>query len=200
MTILLIEYRMDDYVGWKALFDADPRGRASHGVTRHWIHRDPEDPNHLLLGMAFAAPDQASAFREALAPVWEISGAGQSWILEPTEEVDVVEVDTTDAPDRPKPNHFLYKLVPPRPTFPGDITPAEAEIMEQHFAYWEPFEADGTVVVLGPVLDPAGTWGLGILAADSVDDVLALVADDPPVKTGMTTFEVSPLLDPYVRR
>ena len=37
-------------------------------------------------------------------------------------------------------SYFVYKLIPPRPTFPVDITDAEAAIMQQHFAYWNRFE------------------------------------------------------------
>lgn len=33
-------------------------------------------------------------------------------------------------------NHFLYKLLPPRPAFPMDMTDAEGAIMQEHFAYW----------------------------------------------------------------
>jgi uncharacterized protein len=32
--------------------------------------------------------------------------------------------------------HFLFKLIPPRPTFPGDMTEEEGAIMEDHFGYW----------------------------------------------------------------
>jgi hypothetical protein len=33
MTMLLIEYRVADFAGWKAVFDQDPMGRKPHGVT-----------------------------------------------------------------------------------------------------------------------------------------------------------------------
>jgi uncharacterized protein len=32
--------------------------------------------------------------------------------------------------------HFLYKLIPPRPTFPADLTEEEGAIMQEHFGYW----------------------------------------------------------------
>ena len=135
MTILLVEYRVDDFGGWKAVFDSDPMDRAANGVTRHWIHRDSDDPNHHMVGMEFATHEKAQAFRQALAPVWEMSGAGQAWILEPTE---------SGAPPGREPstqvNRFVYKLVPPRGTFPSDMSEGEAAIMAQHFAYWERFE------------------------------------------------------------
>ena len=71
--------------------------------------------------------------------------------------------------------------------------------MEQHFAYWSRFEQRGIVVVLGPVLDPSGTWGLGVIAADDQNDISALGAEDPAVKSGMSTFEVYAMADPFIR-
>jgi len=82
MAILQIEYHVPDFDEWKAMFDQDPMGRATHGVTEHMIFRSPHDPGHLLLMLEFDSVDRASAFREVLAPVWEISGAGRSWILD----------------------------------------------------------------------------------------------------------------------
>jgi len=164
VTILMIEYDVEDFNPWKAVFDSDPLDRTSYGVVKHWIYRDPDDPNHHMLGMEFATAQQAKEFRAALAPMWEVSGAGQAWILEQVEETEpqspMRAVGATPA------NHFVYRLIPPRPTFPVDITDAEAANMEQHFAYWSRFEQRGIVVVLGPVLDPSGTWGLGVIAAD----------------------------------
>jgi hypothetical protein len=83
--LLLIDYRVADFAGWKAAFDQDPMGRKPHGVTRHWLYRDAEDPGHLMLGLEFSSAEQAKAFRNALAPVWAVSGAGQAWILQQAE-------------------------------------------------------------------------------------------------------------------
>ena len=197
MTILMIEYDVEDFNPWKAVFDSDPLDRTSYGVVKHWIYRDPDDPNHHMLGMEFATAQQAKEFRAALAPMSEVSGAGQAWILEQVEEAEAQSpmraVGATPA------NHFVYRLIPPRPTFPVDITDAEAAIMEQHFAYWSRFEQRGIVVVLGPVLDPSGTWGLGVIAADDQNVISALGAEDPAVKSGMSTFEVYAMADPFIR-
>ena len=72
--------------------------------------------------------------------------------------------------------------------------------MAEHFAYWERFEQRGQVVVLGPVLDPAGTWGLGIIEGETDDAVRAIALEDPAVKSGMSTFEVLAMADPFVAR
>src|SRR5512132_3181637 len=56
MSMLLIDYRVQDVVGWRAIFDQDPMRRAQHGVTRHPIYQDCEDPNHLMLSLEFPPP------------------------------------------------------------------------------------------------------------------------------------------------
>ncbi len=87
-------------------------------------------------------------------------------------------------------SHFVYKLIPPRPTFDTDMSDTEAAIMGQHMAYWQDLLERSRVVVFGPVSDPAGTWGLGVVEAETEDDARALGVDDPAVTSGMATFEV----------
>jgi hypothetical protein len=85
MTMLLIEYRVQDFAGWKAVFDQDPLGRKPHGVTHHRLYRDADDPDHLMLSLEFPAAAQAKAFLDLLRPVWEVSGVAQAWVLQETE-------------------------------------------------------------------------------------------------------------------
>lgn len=87
MAILLIEYRVADFGGWKRVFDQDPLRRSDHGVTGHTLYRDPDDPDHFLLSMEFRSVDEAKGFRDlpAFQQVWEMSGAGASWVAEETE-------------------------------------------------------------------------------------------------------------------
>ena len=197
MTILMIEYHVEDFNRWKAVFDSDPMDRTSYGVVKHWIYRDPDDPNHHMLGMEFATAQAGQGIsRGAGADV----GSLRCWAgVDPRASRGgrgaQPDADVAATPA----NHFVYKLIPPRPTFPVDMTDAEAAIMEQHFAYWSRFEQRGIVVVLGPVLDPSGTWGLGVIAGDDQNDINALGAEDPAVKSGMSTFEVYAMADPFIR-
>ena len=55
-------------------------------------------------------------------------------------------------------NYFLYRLIPPRPTFDKDMSEAEAAIMGRHVAYWQRLVERGTANVFGPVSDPSGAW------------------------------------------
>lgn len=96
-------------------------------------------------------------------------------------------------------NYFVYKLIPPRPTFATDMTDGEAAIMSQHGDYWQELLGKGRVVVFGPVDDPSGSWGLAVVEAKTEQEVRALGADDPAVKSGMCTFDVFPMLVASIR-
>jgi putative oxidoreductase len=78
-------------------------------------------------------------------------------------------------------HHFLYKLNAPRTTFPADITPLEADLMQRHAAYWQAQMQLGRLIAIGPVADPQGTYGIAILWLES--DLLAKVLgeNDPAI-------------------
>jgi uncharacterized protein YciI len=96
--------------------------------------------------------------------------------------------------------YFVCKLVPPRPTFPQDMTPREAEIMQAHFAYCGELLRAGKALVFGPVADPAGVWGLGVLQLPDDIEPQSIVADDPVMKADVGfTYEVMPMLQAATR-
>ena len=86
-------------------------------------------------------------------------------------------------------SYFLLRLTPPRPTFPQDMTAAEAAVMRQHVAYWTAAAQRGQVVVFGPVPDPAGAWGVAVIRAPDLTAARALSAQDPAMTAaiGMRT-------------
>ena len=59
--------------------------------------------------------------------------------------------------------YFLYKLLPPRPTFPQDMTEAEGELMQEHVNYWKILVDKRLAVIFGPVADLRGIYGLAII-------------------------------------
>jgi uncharacterized protein YciI len=90
--------------------------------------------------------------------------------------------------------YYYYKLISPRASFPGDITAEERALMIQHVAYWSQQMARGRVLALGPVADPKGTFGIGILKLEDGEDFAALVAADPVIQAnvGFST-EIHPM-------
>src|SRR5271166_4680228 len=78
-----------------------------------------------------------------------------------------------------QPRFFFCRLIPPRPTFAADMTPDEASIMQSHVAYWSDLLARGKAVVFGPVADPHGPWGLGVIRVADEAEASALTEGDP---------------------
>jgi uncharacterized protein YciI len=73
------------------------------------------------------------------------------------------------------------------------VSEAQAAVVGQHGAYWLDLLERPCVIVFGPVSDPAGTWGLGVVEAETEDDARALGLEDPAVTSGGATYEVYPM-------
>lgn len=86
--------------------------------------------------------------------------------------------------------HFVFKLIPSRPTFNQDMTEEEKNIMKQHVVYWTDKANQGIAIAFGPVLDPKGMYGLGIIEVENDDQVNNLIADDPAIKSGLGRMEI----------
>jgi uncharacterized protein YndB with AHSA1/START domain len=84
----------------------------------------------------------------------------------------------------PPRKYFFCRLLPPRPSFMIDMTAEERQMMGVHAAYWREQLAKGTSIVFGPVADPAGGWGLGVVAVADEDELHALQANDPAISSG----------------
>jgi len=80
---------------------------------------------------------------------------------------------------------YLYRLIPPRPTFPAGMTAEEGAAMQQHFGYWGEQMGRGTVRVVGPVADPKGTYGIAVLDVADEAAARALCAADPVLQPGL---------------
>lgn len=87
--------------------------------------------------------------------------------------------------------HFALKLVPCRPTFSQDMTADERSIMQQHLAYWRDLMDKGMVIVFGPVMDPKGAYGFGVIEVENEEQVHAFIANDPASK--INTYEFYPM-------
>lgn len=106
------------------------------------------------------------------------------------------------APARAVPplSYFLIRLIPPRPTFPTDMTDEERRFMLEHVDYWTKLRDEGVAVAFGPVADPKGTWGVSIVEVDGPSRVKALEAGDPVIRSGRGfRYEVLPMVRAIVR-
>jgi hypothetical protein len=87
--------------------------------------------------------------------------------------------------------HFFLKLNPPRSSFTVDMSQEERNIMLKHVAYWAPYVNDGTVIVLGPVMDPKGGYGIAVVAVENEEQLNSLIANDPA--NGLNSYEIYPM-------
>jgi len=98
-------------------------------------------------------------------------------------------------------NYFLYKRRPPRPTFAQDLTETEGKLMQEHAAYWQSLMDRGLVVAFGPVFDPKGGYGVGIVELEDTADPSDLGINDPTIKANVGfRFEIYPMPRVMVRK
>ena len=83
--------------------------------------------------------------------------------------------------------HYVLYLNPPRPTFAMDMTDEERATMLQHIAYWKDLMQKELVLAYGPVMDPQGVYGLGIVEVTSEEQMKDMIAHDPA--NGLNKYE-----------
>ena len=88
---------------------------------------------------------------------------------------------------------FLCRLIPPRPNFAATMSADERAVMQKHGVYWMGHLERRTVMVFGPVADPSGDWGVGIVRVEDEAAVRALEAGDPAVTTLGFRYEILPM-------
>jgi uncharacterized protein YndB with AHSA1/START domain len=88
-------------------------------------------------------------------------------------------------PPAAPPRYFCCRLIGPRSTFPGDATAEELGVMREHLVYWTKHLEAGRAIVFGPVMDPNGAWGLGVVRVLDEAGLRELIADDPVIRSGI---------------
>jgi uncharacterized protein len=87
--------------------------------------------------------------------------------------------------------HFFIRLIPPRPGFSSDMTPEERGLMQQHVAYWQGLLRRKIAFAFGPVFDPRGGYGIGIVELADEKAAEELMAKDPTLLSGTGfSFEI----------
>jgi uncharacterized protein len=89
--------------------------------------------------------------------------------------------------------NFYVKLIPPRPTFPADMSPEERAIMNRHVEYTTGLFAEGKVLIFGPVLDASYPFGMAVFEVENEAEVVQLLNGDPSVSCGLNQFTVIPM-------
>ncbi len=92
------------------------------------------------------------------------------------------------------PLYFLCRLIPPRGDFMQTMTADERAIMVRHVGYWTEKVATGNALAFGPVADPKGGYGIGIIRTDGMAAMLALRDSDPAILADVGfSYEILPM-------
>jgi uncharacterized protein len=91
--------------------------------------------------------------------------------------------------------NFFVTLTPPRVTFISDMTDEERQVMNAHVAYWRTLLDRGIAIAYGPVMDPKGAFGIGVVEVDDLEQLKEIVAADP--SNGLQKFEIFPMRAVY---
>jgi len=83
---------------------------------------------------------------------------------------------------------FAVKLIPLRPDFATTMTDEEKALMGAHAMYWQQFMDQGMVQVFGPVFDPKGVYGFGIVAVDDEEQLKAFIEADPSLQINSVEY------------
>jgi hypothetical protein len=74
-----------------------------------------------------------------------------------------------------------------------DMTPEERVLMQEHARYTrESFDA-GKILIYGPVMAPAGAFGMAVFEVADVAEVRAVLENDPSVLARLNKFEIHPM-------
>jgi uncharacterized protein YciI len=90
-------------------------------------------------------------------------------------------------------HHFFFRLIPPRVTFPADASAEELALMKRHADYFAGLFTAGKVVLYGPVLSPAGAFGIAVLEVENEAQAREIAENDPSVLGGLNRFDVAPM-------
>ncbi len=89
-----------------------------------------------------------------------------------------------------EPTHFLYMIIPPRPTFVFDLDDREREIMARHAQHLQAARDRGFLLMAGPALD--GAWGIGVLQTKDQAEAERFRDSDPVVTSGLMQAKLHP--------
>ena len=84
--------------------------------------------------------------------------------------------------------YFVLNLIPSRPDFAQTMTEDEKTIMQAHAAYWKSYMDKGMVHVFGPVLDPKGVYGFGVVSVEDEEQLKEFINNDPSLKINTVEY------------
>jgi uncharacterized protein YciI len=88
---------------------------------------------------------------------------------------------------------FLIRQIAPRPAFAQSMSDPEKKLMDEHSGYWKKLQEQGVALIHRSAFEIKGAWGIGIIETENLSKAQVIAANDPAVKAGLHTIEVSPI-------
>lgn len=96
---------------------------------------------------------------------------------------------------------FFIKLIAPRPTFAQDMNDEERTVMQEHISYWMGLTQEGTAVLFGPVFEPTGGYGMGVIEVADEQAAKEIMLHDPTILSNRNfAFEIHPMRVGMIRK
>ncbi|WP_337271255.1 YciI family protein [Oryzifoliimicrobium ureilyticus] len=89
---------------------------------------------------------------------------------------------------------YLCKYIPPRPDFLETMSADERNWMAGHGAFLDNLLEQGVIVAHGPVMDPAGGYGVSLYRIADDQQIETFTSRDPIVANGAGHYEHHPML------
>lgn len=97
--------------------------------------------------------------------------------------------------------YFFSKFYPPRSDFIQTMTESEAKLFKEHGAYMQELLAQNKVVAHGPVIDPAGGFGMSLFEVEDENEVTELTSKDPMILANIgARYEKFPMIQLRFRK
>ena len=90
--------------------------------------------------------------------------------------------------------NYLCQFIPLRADFLATMSAVEQQWMAEHGAFLDDLMTQGLIVAHGPVLDPAGAYGVSLYSIADDQDIAVLTAQDPLVRNGVGRYVHHPML------
>lgn len=89
--------------------------------------------------------------------------------------------------------NYLCQFIAPRADFLATLSADEQQWMAEHGAFLNDLMQQGLIVAHGPVLDPAGAYGVSLYRIANDQDIATLTAQDPLVRNGVGHYVHHPM-------
>lgn len=87
MTTLHIEHAIKDLAMWREAFNRAAPLRAEHGVRGYEIRHPVDDPNYLMIDLAFDSAGAAEGFLVQLHQIWQTPAASPALVGAPVTRI-----------------------------------------------------------------------------------------------------------------